>query len=87
MSKAKDDYYELKKHLDAGFGGIVPEVSEYVTELEKKSGMFDEMIEALKKIYLDKNCNEFYKSRKLDELFDRMKSILYHAKKIQEAKE
>ena len=40
------------------------------TELEKKAEMFDEMVEALKEIYLDTNdipchCDEFYKSRKL----------------------
>lgn len=51
MSKAKDNYYELIKHLDKYNDGIVPDVSEYVTELEKKSEMCDKMLNRLGRLF------------------------------------
>jgi len=47
MSKAKDNYYELKGYLDSYMGGPVNDVSNYVTELENKAEMFDEMVNTL----------------------------------------
>ena len=34
MSKAKDEYYKFKKPADDHFGGLSPEINNYVEELE-----------------------------------------------------
>ena len=44
MSKAKDNYYELKDYLDRYMGGPVNDVSNYVTELEKKIVEYEKML-------------------------------------------
>jgi len=71
MSKAKDNYYELKGYLDRYMGGPVNDVSNYVTELEKKAKMFDEMVINLKMAV------DLFGDR------DFLKAFLERAKKIQ----
>ena len=44
MSKAKDKYYELKGYLDRYMGGPGNDVSNYVTELEKKIVEYEKML-------------------------------------------
>jgi len=72
MSKAKDNYYELKGYLDRYMGGPVNDVSNYVTELEKKAKMFDELVNILSYSATIKSC------------FPSVVSILERAKKLQE---
>ena len=72
MSKAKDNYYELKGYLDRYMGGPGNDVSNYVTELEKKAEMFDEMVNILSYSATIKSC------------FPSVVSILERAKKLQE---
>ena len=50
MSKAKDKYYILKSYIDGNAGGMVDDISDYVTELEKKAEVFDEMVGALNEL-------------------------------------
>ena len=71
MSKAKDNYYELKGYLDRYMGGPVNDVSNYVTELENKAKMFDEMVINLKMAV------DLFGDR------DFLKAVLERAKKIQ----
>ena len=78
MSKAKDDYYELKGYLDRYMGGPVNDVSNYVTELEKKAKMFDNLVSALDHVYMNESGN--YACEDIE-------NILERAKKIQEAGE
>ena len=73
MSKAKDNYYELEGYLDRYMGGPVNDVSNYVTELENKAKMFDEMVINLKMAV------DLFGDR------DFLKAILERAKKLQEA--
>ena len=88
MSKAKDNYYELKGYLDRYMGGPVNDVFNYVTELEKKAEMFDEMVGALNeltsiiKIHSEATKNTFAWAE-----VDHAKVILERAKKLQEAEE
>jgi len=44
MSKAKDKYYELKGYLDRYMGWPGNDVSNYVTELEKKIVEYEKML-------------------------------------------
>ena len=79
MSKAKDNYYELNGYLDRYMGGLVNYVSNYVTELENKAKMFDEMVKCIATaVDLLGDCNAYYEIGE---------DILDRAKKIQEAGE
>ena len=73
MSKAKDKYYILKSYIDGNAGGMVDDISDYVTELENKAKMFDEMVINLKMAV------DLFGDR------DFLKAFLDRAKKLQEA--
>ena len=72
MSKAKDKYYILKSYIDGNAGGMVDDISDYVTELENKAKMFDELVNILSYSATIKSC------------FPSVVSILERAKKLQE---
>ena len=82
MSKAKDNYYELKGYLDSYMGGPVNDVSNYVTELEKKAEMFDEMVNIISYAATVTNC---FPSVLLKDLTEDLRSIFERAKKLQGA--
>jgi len=60
------------------WGGPVNDVSNYVTELEKKAEMFDNLVSALDHVYMNESGN--YACEDIE-------NILERAKKIQEAGE
>jgi hypothetical protein len=73
MSKAKDNYYELKGYLDRYMGGPVNDVSNYVTELEKKAEMFDDLAAALHHVYMHESGN--YACEDIENILERAKKI------------
>ena len=83
MSKAKDRYYDEFRDLRIDDSSVN---SDYITELEKKAEMFDEMVGALNeltsiiKIHSEATKNTFAWAE-----VGCAKEILDRAKKIQEA--
>ena len=43
MSKAKDNYYKFKAESDNFFGGLQPDITDYIKELEKTISRFEKM--------------------------------------------
>jgi len=82
MSKAKDRYYELKKYLGNYPGNIDSDVLNYVTELEQKAEMWDEMVNLLSYSATVTRC---FPDVMLKDLTEDLKSILERVKKIEEA--
>ena len=80
MSKAKDKYYKARESLEylrlSGYAEVsTVYVVDYVTELEKKAKMFDEMVKRIATaVDLFGDC---------DFRFEDLKDILDRAKKIQ----
>ena len=77
MSKAKDSYYKMKIFVDKYMDGYSEDIHDYVTELENKAKMFDEMV-----INLEMAVDLFGDR---DFRFEDLKAFLERAKKIQEA--
>jgi len=73
MNKAKYDYYNFKSFPDA-------RVDDYVTELEQKAEMFDEMVNILSYSATITRC---FPDAMLKDLTEDLNSILERAKKIQ----
>ena len=88
MSKAKEDYYNFLAYANRRLKDndinsinevIAEDTTNYVTELEKKAEMFDEMVKCIATaVDLLGDCNAYYEIGE---------DILERAKKLQEAGE
>jgi len=82
MSKAKDEYSKQVAMISFTSHYSTGPIVNYVTELEKKEEMFDEMVNLLSYSATITRC---FPDAMLRDLTEDLKAILERAKKIQEA--
>ena len=70
MSKAKDRYYDEFRDLRIDDRSVN---SDYITELEKKAEMFDNLVSALDHVYMNESGN--YACEDIENILERAKKI------------
>jgi len=70
MSKAKDRYYDEFRDPRIDDSSVN---SDYITELEKKAEMFDNLVSALDHVYMNESGN--YACEDIENILERAKKI------------
>ena len=70
MSKAKDRYYDEFRDLRIDDSSVN---SDYITELEKKAEMFDNLVSALYHVYMNESGN--YACEDIENILERAKKL------------
>ena len=70
MSKAKDRYYDEFRDLRIDDSSVN---SDYITELEKKAEMFDNLVSALDHVYMNESGN--YACEDIENILERAKKL------------
>ena len=70
MSKAKDRYYDEFRDLRIDDSSVN---SDYITELENKAKMFDNLVSALDHVYMNESGN--YACEDMENILERAKKI------------